>query len=79
MVEYMNKNEDQFKSHYTPSDFGNIWTNESPSSKFIVRHPEKPGEYLLNPTGQLNPEHWVPMALDLERRREKMKSEEDDN
>lgn len=65
----------QFKSVGSP--LGDIWVNNEPSARFVVRHPEKPGEHLINPTGQYNPEFWVPMALDLEKKREARKAEED--
>lgn len=63
------------------STFGDIWVGAEPHSRFAVPHPEKPGEILRNPTGQHNPEYWVPMALDLEKRRSRMNDdneEEDD-
>lgn len=58
------------------TDFGNMWVQNEPHSRFAVPHPEKPGEILTNPTGQYNPELWVPMALDLEKRNSAAKEED---
>lgn len=64
------------KDRSVGSEFGDIWVQNEPHSRFAVPHPEKPGELLKNPTRQMNPEHWVPIALDLEKRKES-NSEED--
>ena len=72
----MGRNNNDFRSGRGSVGFGDIWMNEEPTSKFAIPHPNKPGDILMNPTGQHNPEYWVPMALDMERKYEKPEEED---
>jgi hypothetical protein len=73
----MGRNNEDFHSGKGSVGFGEIWMNEEPTSKFAIPHPNKPGDILMNPTGQHNPEHWVPMALDMERKKDERRDEND--
>ena len=72
----MGRNNNDFRSGRGSVGFGDIWMNEEPTSKFAIPHPNKPGDILMNPTGQHNPEYWVPMALDMERKYAKPEEED---
>jgi hypothetical protein len=73
------RNNSDFHEGKALPSFGDIWTANEPNARFAVEHPEKPGEVLINPTGQLNPEHWIPMALDMERKQAALKEDEDED